>query len=196
MGYEIVYMLIGAAAVFDFCDGAAARLLHATSSIGKELDSLSDLVSFGMAPGLLMYNTMSHFNGELWAAYAALIIIVLGAVRLARFNVDDSQSVTFSGLPIPANAIFWIGACSWINANGYPGDAVIVAAILIISGLMVAPIRMFSLKFHNFAWRENLKRYVIILAAISFVIFCGIDGLAWTIILYILLSVCSRKSAE
>ena len=195
-GYEIVFMLIGAAAIFDFCDGAAARLLHATSSIGKELDSLSDLISFGLAPALLMYNTMLHYNGGEYTAFAALAIAVLGAIRLARFNVDDRQTDTFIGLPIPANAIFWIGACAMINDTnfGYPGDGWTIATLAFMSLFMVAPIKMYSLKFHNFAFRENNKRFIIIISAISFVAFCGIPGLTWTIFVYILLSVFSRKN--
>lgn len=193
-GYELVYILIGAAAIFDFFDGAAARLLHATSNIGKELDSLSDLISFGVAPAMLMYNTMTFHNGESFSAYAALAIAVFGAVRLARFNVDDRQTDTFIGLPIPANAIFWIGASALIYQYGYPGDTAVIIALIIMSLLMVAPIKMYSLKFHNFAFRENYKRYLIILSAILFVIFFGIPGLAYEIILYILLSVFSRKN--
>lgn len=193
-GYEIVYMLIGAAAIFDFCDGAAARLLHATSNIGKELDSLSDLVSFGVAPALLMYNTMDHFNGGEPTAFAALMIAVFGAVRLARFNVDDRQTDTFIGLPIPANAIFWIGACALINKYGYPGDIATISSLVFMSLFMVAPIKMYSLKFHNFGLRENYKRYLIIFSAVAFVVFLGVSGLTWTIFIYILLSVFSRKN--
>ena len=195
-GYELVYMLIGAAAIFDFFDGAAARLLHATSNIGKELDSLSDLISFGVAPAMLMYNTMMHHNGEEYTAFAALAISVFGAIRLARFNVDDRQTDVFIGLPIPANAIFWIGASDLVNKFGYPGDTTLIIALIIMSLLMVAPIKMYSLKFHNFAFRENYKRYLIILSAILFVIFFGISGLAYEIFLYILLSIFSRKNIK
>ncbi len=193
-GYEIVYILIGAAAIFDFLDGAAARLLNATTNIGKELDSLSDLISFGVAPAMLMYNTMIYHNGGLYSAFAALAIAVFGAIRLARFNVDDRQTDTFIGLPIPANAIFWIGSNALIYKYGYPGDASVIASLVIMSLFMVAPIKMYSLKFHNFAIRENYKRYLIILSAFLFVIFFGVSGLAYEIFLYILLSVFSRKN--
>lgn len=193
-GYEIVYILIGAAAIFDFLDGAAARLLNATTNIGKELDSLSDLISFGVAPAMLMYNTMHHFNGGKATAFVALAIAIFGAIRLARFNVDDRQTDTFIGLPIPANAIFWIGSNALIYKYGYPGDASVIASLVLMSLFMVAPIKMYSLKFHNFAIRENYKRYLIILSAFLFVIFFGVSGLAYEIFLYILLSVFSRKN--
>ena len=94
-GEQIVWMLIGGAAVFDFFDGAAARLLNAPSPLGKELDSLSDLVSFGMAPAMLLYNILTDWSHSAWIPYISLIIPVMGALRLAKFNLDDSQSTTF-----------------------------------------------------------------------------------------------------
>lgn len=191
-GYETAFVFIGLAAVFDFCDGAMARLLHAYSLLGKELDSLSDLISFGLAPALLMFNTMNGFNGCGPASYAALAIAVCGALRLAKFNIDDRQTSSFIGLPIPANAIFWVGTCAWIHANSYPGDTVIAVLLIAISLMMVSRLRMFSLKFKNFRIKENLRRYIIIAVAIILVTFYGIPGLAWTILAYILISALSR----
>lgn len=194
-GTEWVFILIAAAAVFDFCDGASARLLHAYSAIGKELDSLSDLVSFGLAPSLLVYNTMARYTDGSILSFAALFIVVMGALRLARFNVDDRQTTSFIGLPIPANAITWIGLIAWINAHGYPGSTAMIILIIITGLLMVSGLRMFSLKFKNFAWRENLRRYALIAGAVIFVITDGLPGLAWTILLYILLSVVRRRDS-
>lgn len=198
MGYEWVYIFIGAAAVFDFWDGASARLLHKLSPIGKELDSLSDLVSFGLAPAMLVFNIMSaHPGGLSWVPYLAMFIPMMGALRLAIFNVDDSQSTSFKGLPIPANAIFWIGFSGWIHRyNIYPGEWAVVALIFLVSLAMVSRIPMFSLKFKNFDIRENIRCYIILLAAITFVIFYGIAGLAWTIVLYVLISILGRKHSE
>lgn len=195
-GYEWAFICIGAAAVFDFCDGAAARLLHLYSLIGKELDSLADLISFGLAPALLMFNTMNINNGDSIISYIALVIAVFGALRLAKFNVDELQTTSFRGLPIPANAIFWIGTCSWINIHGYFGDGITIALIIVVSLLMVSNIRMFSLKFKNFKLIENLKRYVILLSAILFVAFFGIPGFALAICLYLLMSIAFRERAE
>lgn len=189
------WIAIGAAAVFDFCDGASARLLHAYSDIGKELDSLSDLVSFGVAPGMMILNIMAReAQWPLLAAFA-LLIPLLGAYRLAKFNVDDSQSTTFRGLPIPANAIFWVGLADWIVRYGYPSTAVMAVLIVLVAGMMVANNRMFSLKFHNFDWRENFRRYVLIIAAIAFIVFRGVSGLMWTVVLYIFISFMGRKDA-
>lgn len=194
-GYTWAFILIGAAALFDFCDGAAARLLHAYSNIGKELDSLSDLVSFGVAPSLLVYNVMSDATGR-FTAYLALFIAAMGALRLARFNVDDRQTTSFVGLPIPASAIFWIGVVAWIQRHGYPGDGPLLALVVVVSQLMVSSIPMFSLKFKNFDWRENFRRYVILAAAVMFLVTDGLPGLAWTIALYVVISLFGRRMAE
>lgn len=183
-----VYIFIGAAALFDFCDGAAARLLKAYSLIGKELDSLSDLVSFGIAPAMLVMNTMLG-AGNGWLSYFALFIPVMGALRLAKFNVDDRQTTSFIGLPIPANAIFWVGAVAWMNQHLVPAPWVTLILVAAVSLLMVSEIPMFSLKFKNFAWRENVRRYAVIIAAVLFVIFEGIPGLAWAIIFYLVISI-------
>jgi len=195
-GADWACIFIALAALFDFCDGASARLLHAYSDIGKELDSLADIVSFGVAPAMLIFNIMHPLSQYGWLCYATLMIPAMGALRLAKFNVDDSQSTSFRGLPIPGNAIFWIGVYGWIMRYGYPGTAAMVIMIILVSLAMVSNINMFSLKFKNFDIRENFRRYAIILAAIAFVIFYGLSGLAWTIILYMLMSVMSRKRAD
>ena len=193
-GFQWCFIAVGCAAVFDFCDGAAARLLRAYSDMGKELDSLSDNVSFGLAPALMLFSTICEARGgfSFWALMAG-VIVVCGALRLAKFNIDTRQTTSFIGLPIPANAIFWIGMVAWMQAHGCPPMGVLLAITLCESLLMVSSIRMFSLKFANFGWRENFRRYVIILTAILFVITDGIAGLAWTILLYILISAVGRK---
>ena len=192
-GAEWTCIFIACAALFDFCDGASARLLHAYSDVGKELDSLADLVSFGVAPAILILNLMQPYSEHQWLTYTTLFIPAMGALRLARFNIDDSQATVFKGLPIPGNAIFWIGIYGWIMRYGYPGTAAMVIMIILVSLSMVSNITMFSLKFKNFDLRENFRRYAIILAAIAFVVFYGLSGLAWTIVLYMLISIMSRR---
>lgn len=193
-GYQWAFIFIGIAALFDFCDGAAARLLHAYSNLGKELDSLSDLVSFGLAPAFLVMNTMIEAGSPVWVSAIALLIAVLGALRLAKFNVDTRQTTSFVGLPIPANAIFWVGTLAWISDHGYPGDAVMAVLIVLVSLLMVSELKMFSLKFANLSLRENVRRYVIMAATVLFVITDGVSGFAWTIVLYILISVFGKRT--
>ena len=195
-GLHWCWIAIAAAAVFDFCDGATARLIKADSEIGKELDSLSDLVSFGVAPGMMILNLILGYSMHPWLCFAALLIPLLGAYRLAKFNVDTTQTTSFRGLPIPANAIFWIGLAAWIGRYGYPGTAAMVLLIIVMSSMMVCNMRMFSLKFKNFDWHENFRRYILILAAICFVIVWQVSGFVWVIALYIFISALGRKEAE
>lgn len=188
------FIFIAAAALFDFCDGFAARLLKAYSPMGKELDSLCDLVSFGLAPAFLVMNAMLASGASLWASMGSLFIAVMGALRLAKFNVDTRQTTSFVGLPIPANALFWIGFLGWMRVHGYPGTAATLIIVAIVSLLMVSELKMFSLKFANLSLRENLRRYVILLAAVVFLLTDGLAGLAWTIVLYVLISLLGKRT--
>ena len=131
-GYQVAFVLIALAAVFDFFDGFTARLLHAVSPLGKELDSLSDAVSFGLAPGMVLYNMLVQYEPESGVAYIAMLIPVFGALRLAKFNVSTDQSTTFTGLPIPANAIFWIGFTNFYAEHHAD------VPVLVVAGLGVA----------------------------------------------------------
>ncbi len=204
-GYQMSMIFIAAATVFDFLDGFTARLLGAYSNLGKELDSLSDLVSFGLAPAMLLFNAIELFASSQWLPYLALFIPVMGALRLARFNIDDRQTTTFIGLPIPANAIFWIGAVSFLygyygdtaarpDGMSAPGQLILASIILFMSLLMVSRLRMFSLKAHNLSLRDNYMRIAIVAAAVLLVIFVGISGLAWTMVLYVIM--CLLKPAR
>ena len=194
-GRQLAWIMVGMAAVFDFFDGAAARLLHAPSPLGKELDSLADLVSFGVAPSLLLYNILQVWTGSWWVPFVALFIPAMGALRLAKFNIDTRQTTSFIGLPIPACAIFWIGLVGWLHRTEAFNNFAVAAVIILMSLMMVSSLRMFSLKFKNFAFQENFRRYMLILAAILFVITDGVCGLGWTIVFYMLLSLVGRKEA-
>ncbi len=193
-GYQVAFVLIALAAVFDFFDGFTARLLHAVSPLGKELDSLSDAVSFGLAPGMVLYNMLVQYEPESGVAYIAMLIPVFGALRLAKFNVSTDQSTTFTGLPIPANAIFWIGFTNFY-AEHHADVPVLVVAVLVValSLLMVCNLRMFSLKLHSLSVKENYKQYLLVLAFVLCVGFCGVTGLAWAILFYIVLSAVTKQ---
>ena len=193
-GYQVAFVLIALAAVFDFFDGFTARLLHAVSPLGKELDSLSDAVSFGLAPGMVLYNMLVQYAPESGVAYIAMLIPVFGALRLAKFNVSTDQSTTFSGLPIPANAIFWIGFTNFY-AEHHADVPVLVVAVLVValSLLMVCNLRMFSLKLHSLSVKENYKQYLLVLAFVICVGFCGVTGLAWAMLFYIVLSAVTKQ---
>lgn len=193
-GYQVAFVLIALATVFDFFDGFTARLLHAVSPLGKELDSLSDAVSFGLAPGMVLYNMLVQYEPESGVAYIAMLIPVFGALRLAKFNVSTDQSTTFTGLPIPANAIFWIGFTNFY-AEHHADVPVLVVAVLVValSLLMVCNLRMFSLKLHSLSVKENYKQYLLVLAFVLCVGFCGVTGLAWAMLFYIVLSAVTKQ---
>ena len=186
-GFEWGYIFIGIAAVADFLDGFSARLLHAYSSLGKELDSLCDLVSFGVAPGVAVYICLMQAGTDEWLRWLALLIPVAGALRLAKFNVDTRQSVNFIGLPIPANAIFWIGFTSMIWSGNDMLDTAwwVVPTILIESWLMISPLRLFSLKFKSWGWKGNEFRWLLIATSAVLVACMGVPGLMWLVVAYI-----------
>ena len=191
-GYELAFVLIALSAVADFLDGLVARALHAVSNIGAELDSLADLVSFGLAPAMVLYNMMLGQGAGHWAL-AALLLPVFGALRLARYNVDSTQGTVFTGLPIPANAIFWIGFTAWYAIHPLP-LWVVALLIVALSLLMVCKLRMFSLKMHNLSsLKQNWAQYLQVIATVAFVVVMGLPGLAAAIALYVLLSIIKRE---
>jgi len=191
-GYQWAFILIALAAVADFCDGLVARALHAVSNIGAELDSLADLVSFGLAPAMVLYNIMIEQGAGHWSL-VAMLLPVFGAIRLARYNTDPTQGTVFTGLPIPANAIFWIGFTAWYATYSTPLWMVLVL-IVALSLLMVCNLRMFSLKMHNLSsLKENWAQYLQVVATVAFVVLMGLRGLAPAIMLYVLLSIIKRE---
>lgn len=185
---------ICAAAVFDFLDGAMARLLKAYSPMGKELDSLSDLVSFGVAPAAMVYLLLPAP-----ANYFALAIPVCGALRLAKFNIDTRQTKGFIGLPIPANALFWIGMVNLWQSYPVSPSAVWTFAILVlaVAFAMLAPINLPSLKFESASpSRENAPRYAIIIITAACIAWLGIAGLAAAIAIYFTFGAIATLSAR
>ncbi len=167
---RVAFALIVAAAVFDFCDGFAARLLGSSSEIGVQLDSLADMVSFGLAPAVTAWSMYGAAPEQgVWGARAGaavLVIAAFSALRLARFNIDAEQKSEFIGMPTPANAMLW-GSLGYLSAGDpslLPRWAIVLLAV-VMSLLLVAPVRMFSLKFHGFGFRANRLRYLFLLAA-------------------------------
>ena len=172
---------IFAAAVFDFMDGAVARLMKAYSAVGKELDSLSDLVSFGVAPAAMLFNVLPE-----QLSWIAIAVPVCGALRLARFNVDSRQTTSFIGMPIPANALMWVGAVAWYStAAPQIPEWLIICAVGLGAQTMLDPIQLVSLKFQNFGFStENVLRYAVIFIAVVSVILLGLPGLSLTVLFY------------
>lgn len=192
-GYQLAFVLIALAAVADFCDGLMARLLHAVSPLGKELDSLSDCVSFGLSPALILYNVMVAAGCDSWVCLMSMMIPVFGALRLARFNVDTNQATTFTGLPIPANAIFWIGFINYYASHHTVSQWIVLALIVALSLLMVCNLRMFSLKLHGFSLKESYRQLVLVIASVVFIVLAGVSGLACVIAFYVLISLLLKE---
>ena len=187
-GLYWAYIMIGVAAVADFADGFMARLLHAYSEMGKELDSLCDLVSFGVAPSLILFEILGD-RPDSWVRWIALLIPVCGALRLAKFNIDTRQSVNFIGLPIPANAIFWIGYTAMIAGGATLLSVwwIALPVIVIESWLMISELPFPSLKFKTWGWKGNGARWTLIIMAVVFTACMGVAGLMWLIVAYILM---------
>jgi CDP-diacylglycerol--serine O-phosphatidyltransferase len=151
--YTGVFIFVALAAVFDFLDGLAARALHAYSDLGKELDSLSDVVSFGVAPGCLVYSFLASYADGTGLPFIAFLLPIFAALRLAKFNIDTRQTSSFLGLPVPSMGLFWVSFIPsiYLFTQSYsPLTLVIVVALVIVfSALMVSEIPMFSLKFKS-----------------------------------------------
>jgi len=187
--YPVVMLLVIIAAVFDFFDGFAARLLHAYSPMGKEMDSLADVISFGLAPGVVAFSLLSQSGLPLWLNFAGMIIPVFFFFFLAKFNIDKRQSSTFIGLPTPANALFWVFLAFSFSDFLIANNWLVIILILIFSALLIAEIPMFSLKFKSFGWSKNKLQYVFLIVCILLLIMLQLDAFAPIILWYILLSI-------
>ncbi len=195
--FTTAFLLVAAAAACDFFDGFAARLLGCASPIGVQLDSLADMVSFGLVPALAlfcMYGAAPAVSGLSDAAadaaqYVTLIVAAFSALRLAKFNIDDSQHTEFCGLPTPANGLLCVSLGMLVQDGSLTmPKAAVLATAVITAFLLISPIRMFSLKFNGFGWRGNELRYsFIILAAAMAALFtrCAVPAI---ILLYIIVS--------
>lgn len=199
----VVFWVI-VAAVFDFFDGLAARILNVPSKIGKELDSLADVVSFGVAPAVAVFIMLRSYTSyvewlttiQSYIPYLAFIISVFSALRLAKFNVDERQTSSFLGLPTPANALFWISYVYGIYNLSTTNNMILFLTLMLIpslSLLMVSEIPMFSFKLKNMKLKGNEKPLLLIVCAVAFLSIWGIIGLAWTILGYIIISLFSTK---
>jgi CDP-diacylglycerol---serine O-phosphatidyltransferase len=187
---------VWAACVFDFFDGFAARALKVSSPIGKELDSLADMVSFGVLPALFMFKLIQQQAGlnELGSLlpFVAILIAVFSALRLAIFNVDETQRDTFKGVPTPANTLFITGL-PFVPFDLHP--LLLVAITIIFSFLMVSRIELFALKFKDFSWSSNKIRFIFLSLSVLFLIIFQFAAIPLLILLYILLSLSTKTIA-
>ena len=185
---------VWAAGVFDFFDGLAARMLKVTSPIGKELDSLADMVSFGLLPSLVMYKMIAASSTLAWLPYVAFFIAICSALRLAIFNVDETQSDSFKGLNTPANTLF---ITSLPLVYGQVGnwlfqDWILVLITITFSLLLISRIEFFAFKFKDFTWNNNKVRFTFIAVSLVLLAFFGILALPLLILLYIVFSLVSK----
>ena len=210
--YLAAFVCIIMGAVFDFFDGLTARALKVSSPIGKELDSLADVVTFGFAPAAMVFSWLGEcveahttiFVDSLHSLvgtllpFLAFLLVAFSALRLAKFNVDERQTSSFIGLPTPANALFWgalvLGSHDTIVVCPY-GWAVVLLLVGLFSWLLVAEIPMFSLKFKNLTWKSNRTAYIFLIVSVVLLGLLGLNGLSAVIGWYIVLSILTCRKA-
>jgi len=201
--WAIVMIIVGA--VFDFFDGMVARLLHVSSPIGKELDSLADVVTFGVAPSAILFHLFHHVHYpefiqpiEDFLPYTAFLMAAFSALRLAKFNLDERQTSSFIGLPTPANALFWsslvVGQHAFLVSLKF--NAVFLFLFMLLSCmLLVAEIPLFALKFKDLSWQNNSIKYIFLVGCLAFLPL-GVSSIAAMIVWYVLLSIVVFKASN
>lgn len=193
----LLWIIVGA--VFDFFDGMSARLLKVPSPIGKELDSLADDITFGFAPSAIIFYELSimEYPSELlmlkpYLPYFAFVMAAYSALRLAKFNLDERQSLGFIGLPTPANALFWgalfVGAQNFMESTAYMLPIVLLM-ICVSCWLLIAEVPMFALKFKQWGWKGNEVKYIFLISCLPLLMIFGITAFSVIIAWYVVLSV-------
>jgi CDP-diacylglycerol--serine O-phosphatidyltransferase len=212
-GYQIQMALLFmfAGAIFDFLDGFVARLLKVSGELGKQLDSLSDLVSFGLLPGVmvfsiqrqLLFSAVGSFDNFLFYHWLFLLIPILipalSSLRLAKFNIDTRQTKSFIGFPTPANALFF-ASVSWTIVHGgdqlsaWLGQPFLIALLVVVfSLLLVSEIPLFALKFTSFKFSDNRFRFIFLGCSVVLLALLRIPGITAVIGLYIVLSLVDNR---
>ena len=204
-----LFIFLGA--FFDFFDGMTARLLHVQSAIGKELDSLSDVVTFGVVPGFIVFSLLESITSQMgtmeWLKFIALLMPALSSYRLAKFNLDERQASSFIGLPTPANAMVWAAygiilsvsdsskllLFSWFSGENLvdlmsnPWLIAILSVVMSVSLVLEVP--LFALKFKNFSWTDNKVRYSFLGIDLLLLLFLGVYAVPVIVLFYVLLSI-------
>ena len=203
---EMAFVLICFAAFFDFIDGGVARLLKTQSAVGKELDSLCDVVSFGVAPGMIMFEMQRQALGvslplsslpfvSLLFLLSAILLPVFSAIRLAKFNIDTRQTDSFIGLPVPANALLIAslglalagGSSLWL-VRAMQQPVILLLLTLVQSYLLVSPLPMFALKFKHLKWQGNQLRFLFLIGSVIVLVLWGMASIAIIIFSYVMIS--------
>lgn len=201
----LLWIIVGA--VFDFFDGMSARLLKVSSPIGKELDSLADDITFGFAPSAIIFYELSimEYPSELlmlkpYLPYFAFVMAAYSALRLAKFNLDERQSLGFIGLPTPANALFWgalfVGAQDFMESTAYMLPVVLLM-ICVSCWLLIAEVPMFALKFKQWGWKGNEVKYIFLISCLPLLMIFGITAfsviIAWYVVLSVVVNIRKKK---
>lgn len=201
----LLWIIVGA--VFDFFDGMSARLLKVSSPIGKELDSLADDITFGFAPSAIIFYELSimEYPSDLlmlkpYLPYFAFVMAAYSALRLAKFNLDERQSLGFIGLPTPANALFWgalfVGAQNFMESTAYMLPVVLLM-ICVSCWLLIAEVPMFALKFKQWGWKGNEVKYIFLISCLPLLMIFGITAfsviIAWYVVLSVVVNIRKKK---
>lgn len=194
--YRSALIAVLIAGLFDFLDGMAARVLKAYSPMGKELDSLADMVSFGLVPGMLAFSLLTNSLWPDWVRFVGFILPVFSALRLAKFNIDVRQSNSFIGLPTPSNAIFWAGAAYAFDGLLIQYPWLVLLLVPLFSYLLISPLPMFSLKFANMRCSDNKLQFIFLGGCVALLIALGFKAFAPIILWYIACSLVTAKKAK
>ena len=194
---QMAFIFILASAVADFMDGFAARLLKQHSDLGVQLDSLADMVSFGVAPAIgmsvLCGQMPSAFGlSGIWGevlCYIPLVVALLSALRLAKFNIDETQKEEFEGLPTPGSAILLLSLAALCERDGLTIELEWLALIsVLVAAMLISPVRMFSFKFKSWRWSDNKLRYIFLLTCIAIIPLLRAYAIPGIIVLYMAVS--------
>lgn len=200
--------LIGLAAIFDFFDGFAARLLKVSGPLGKELDSLADAVSFGVVPAIMLIKAVDVYvlgpfppstTGEYIMRYSPILIALFSAFRLAKFNIDTRQSERFIGLPTPANTLFIISLIWGIDSGQIFLQEILLNPYAILglsvvsSYLLIAEIPLLALKFKHYKWKGNELRFSLLITSIPILFIFQFLGLSIIVLLYLVMSMIDNR---
>lgn len=205
-------ILVVVAAVLDFFDGFAARLLKVSSPIGKELDSLADMVTFGLVPGLIVLRYLADNEGidafeissflEHPILFIAFMIPIFSALRLAKFNVDDRQQYGFRGVPTPASALWFISIplilnympyhLGWSGEKAFVSNGYLIGSTIVISLLMVSDIPLLAMKFTSYGWKGNQPKYIFLISSVLLLIILQVLAIPAILSLYLVISIVSN----
>ena len=187
-------LMILAGAAFDFLDGFTARILNAKSELGKQLDSLADLVTFGVLPALILYTLAANLNNS-WISYLPLMIAIAAAIRLAKFNIDDRQTNYFIGLPTPAVALL-VASIPFVmdeeHISGQLNIYSITGLSIFLSVMMLSPVKLIAFKFSHYNWKENEPKYILILLFLVLVFYLSFLSIPLIFLLYLIFSIFSK----